>query len=77
MAIRMHTAIISTSIPRSIKKKDPYDATRMRTSRDLDARSKREVADGETLLISSCLVDHDGFLIARCMKEGTVYERVM
>ena len=60
MAIRMHTAMLSMSIPTYIKE-DPYDATRMRTTRDLDARSNTEVADDETLLISSCLVDHDGF----------------
>ena len=55
MAMRMHTAMLSMPAPRSIKA-DPYDATRLRTSRALNALSKTEVADDETLLISSWLV---------------------
>ena len=56
MAIRMHTAVLSKNI-----NEHPYDATSTRTPRDLGARSKSEVADDETLVISSFLVDHDRF----------------
>ena len=62
IAIWMHTALLSNSIPTSVNGPS-YDDTSMRSSQNLDARSKIDAAHDEKLLISSIRVVHVCFLL--------------
>jgi len=57
IAIWMHTSLLSNSIPTSVNGPS-YDDTSMRSSQNLDARSKIDAAHDEKLLISSIRVVH-------------------
>ena len=76
IAMRMHTALLSKYIPTSMNGAT-YDDTSMRSSRNLDARSKIDVADDETLLILSIRVVHDRLLISAYMNKGAVDDIVL
>ena len=72
IAIWMHTYLLSNSIATSVNGPS-YDDTRMRSSQNLDARSKIGAAHDEKLLILSVRV----VFFAACKNKGARDDRVL